>query len=221
MGILTEVSGLPLRSADDLIAATSDTGVFVLYSGMLKRGAARLSKIANDLRLLSSGPSGGLGEIHLPKRQPGSSIMPGKVNPVIPEAINSIAFRVFGCDATVTFAAEAGQLQLNAFEPVIIWSLHEAASLLTRGADILREYCVDGIVADPSRCVRNLAQSTALAAELVPHIGYGRAAEIALHAQTSGDLAASVRLLAPDWSDFIAQRAAFDFASGQVERPIG
>jgi aspartate ammonia-lyase len=209
---LAEVTGLPVRAADDLIAATSDTGVFVLYSGMLKRVAAKMSKIASDLRLLSSGPCGGMGEIHLPKRQPGSSIMPGKVNPVIPEAINCLAFRVFGCDAAVTFAAEAGQLQLNAFEPVIIWSLHEAATLLTRGADALRLHCVDGIVADSVRCGRNLAQSTALAAELVPHLGYARAAEIAQHAQESGDLIASVRLLAPEWSEFIAQKASADFA---------
>lgn len=209
---LAEVTGLPVRAADDLIAATSDTGVFVLYSGMLKRVAAKMSKIASDLRLLSSGPRGGMGEIHLPKRQPGSSIMPGKVNPVIPEAINCLAFRVFGCDAAVTFAAEAGQLQLNAFEPVIIWSLHEAATLLTRGADALRLHCVDGIVADSARCGRNLAQSTALAAELVPHLGYARAAEVAQYAQESGDLIASVRLLAPEWSEFIAQKASADFA---------
>jgi len=107
---------------------------------------------------------------------------------------------------------EAGQLQLNAFEPGIIWSLHEAATLLTRGADALRLHCVDGIVADSVRCGRNLAQSTALAAELVPHLGYARAAEIAQYAQESGDLIASVRLRAPEWSEFIAQKASADFA---------
>lgn len=119
-------------------------GAFVLYSGMLKRVAAKLSKISNDLRLLSSGPRGGFAEIHLPQR-PGSSIMPGKVNPVIPEALNQIAFRVFGLDTTITFAAEGGQLQLNAFEPVIIWSIHEAVELLLAGIRMLETNCLEGL----------------------------------------------------------------------------
>ena len=127
VAVLGEVTGLPVVRAANLVEATWDMGAFVLYSGMLKRLATKLSKIANDLRLLSNGPAGGIGEIRLPKRQPGSSIMPGKVNPVIPEAVNAAAFRVFGLDLTVTFAAEAGQLQLNAFEPVICWSIHESA----------------------------------------------------------------------------------------------
>lgn len=200
---LREVTGLPLVIADNLVEASWDTGAFVLYSGMLKRIASKLSKIANDLRLLSSGPRGGLGEIHLPKRQPGSSIMPGKVNPVIPEAMNCIAFRVFGLDTTVTFAAEAGQLQLNAFEPVILWSLHDAATMLTRGIDMLIERCIDGIEADPERCARNLRESTALATELVPHIGYARAAEVAKLAQRTGDLIAAIAALEPEMIGFV------------------
>jgi aspartate ammonia-lyase len=195
---LAETVGLPITIAPNLIEATWDMGAFVLYSGLLKRIAAKLSKISNDLRLLSSGPSGGFGEIALPKRQPGSSIMPGKVNPVIPEAMSAIAYRVFGLDLTITFAAEAGQLQLNPFEPVICWSIHEAVTLLTRGMDMLAEHCVSGIEAVESRCRDNLLRSTALATELVPRIGYARAAAVAMHAQQHGDLATSVALLEPE-----------------------
>ncbi len=194
---LAEVTGLEVSAASNLIEATWDMGAFVLYSGMLKRLATKLSKISNDLRLLSSGPVGGLGEIELPKRQPGSSIMPGKVNPVIPEAMNAIAFRVIGLDLTVTFAAEAGQLQLNAFEPLICWSLHEAVSLLTRGMDMMRENCVVGIEPRRERCRANLESSTAIAAELVPLIGYARAAAVAAHAQRNGNLLCAVETLEP------------------------
>ena len=201
---LAEIAGLAVGAAPNLIEATWDMGAFVLYSGMLKRLATKLSKISNDLRLLSSGPAGGLGEIRLPKRQPGSSIMPGKVNPVIPEAMNAIAFRVIGLDLTVTFAAEAGQLQLNAFEPVICWSLYEAATLLTRGMDMLRENCVLGIEADQERCRANLESSTALAAELVPVVGYSRAATVAVHAQRCGNLLEAVETLEPELTDYVA-----------------
>ncbi|WP_221792164.1 aspartate ammonia-lyase [Aquisediminimonas sediminicola] len=203
---LADVTGLKVERAANLIEATWDMGAFVLYSGMLKRVASKLSKIANDLRLLSSGPSGGIGEIALPRRQPGSSIMPGKVNPVIPEAINGIAFRVFGLDLTVTFAAEAGQLQLNAFEPIICWSIHEAAQLLVHGMDMLVDHCVTGIEALEPRCHANLMHSTALATELVPLIGYARAARVAADAQQRGDLLAAVRALEPEFEDFIQQQ---------------
>jgi aspartate ammonia-lyase len=195
---LARTTGLPLTTAPNLLEATWDMGAFVLYSGILKRLATKLSKISNDLRLLSSGPAGGIGEIALPKRQPGSSIMPGKVNPVIPEAVNAIAFRVIGLDLTVTFAAEAGQLQLNAFEPVICWSLYEAATLLTRGMDMLRENCVLGIEAHAERCRANLESSTALATELVPLIGYARAAAVATRAQTHGNLLDAIEALEPE-----------------------
>lgn len=205
---LAEVTGLEVRRAPNLIEATWDMGAFVLYSGMLKRLATKLSKISNDLRLLSSGPVGGVGEIELPKRQPGSSIMPGKVNPVIPEAMNAIAFRVIGLDLTVTFAAEAGQLQLNAFEPVICWSLYEAATLLTRGMDMMRENCVIGIEPHTERCRANLENSTAIAAELVPLIGYARAAAVAVHAQRSGNLLCAVEALEPGLVAPLAQMRA-------------
>lgn len=208
VGALADETGLALVRAQNLVEASWDTGAFVLYGGMLKRIAAKLSKIANDLRLLSSGPVGGIGEIRLPDRQPGSSLMPGKVNPVIPEAVNAIAFRVFGLDTSITFAAEAGQLQLNAFEPIIIWSLHEAVDLLTHGIDMLIENCVNGITADPDRCVANLTASTALATELVPLIGYATAARIAQAARLNGDLAAAVDEIAPEHSDFVRARIA-------------
>jgi aspartate ammonia-lyase len=204
---LAEVTGLDVAIALNLIEATWDMGAFVLYSGLLKRLATKLSKISNDLRLLSSGPVGGIGEIELPKQQPGSSIMPGKVNPVIPEAMNAIAFRVFGLDLTVTFAAEAGQLQLNAFEPVIYWSIHEASTLLVRGMDMLREQCVSGISADGDRCRANLMRSTALATELVPIIGYARAAAVASYAQKHGSLVEAVRALEPEVAVFIERLA--------------
>lgn len=203
---LALVTGYPVTQAANLVEATWDMGAFLLYSGMLKRVAAKLSKIANDLRLLSSGPAGGIGEIALPRRQPGSSIMPGKVNPVIPEAVNAAAFRVFGLDLTVTFAAEGGQLQLNPFEPVIYWSIHDAATLLVNAMDMLTDHCVAGIEACAERCHANLLHSTALATELVPRIGYARAAAVAARAQESGGLLAAVEALEPAETDYIRLR---------------
>lgn len=195
---LAEVTGKPVVPAANLIEATWDMGAFVLYSGMLKRVAAKLCKIANDLRLLSSGPFGGIGEIRLPARQPGSSLMPGKVNPVIPEAVNAAAFRVFGLDVTVGFAAQAGQLQLNAFEPLIFWSIHEAVHLLANAMETLARECVAGIAADETRCRENVTRSTAFATELVPLIGYARAAAVARRAQDCGSLDVALRELEPD-----------------------
>ena len=174
---LAAITGLPLVPCADLIESSWDTGAFVLFSGLLKRTATKLSKIANDLRLLSSGPRGGLGEISLPAMQPGSSIMPGKVNPVIPEMVNQIAFQVIGADLMVTLAAEAGQLQLNAFEPVIAYNLLTSITLLTRGATALATLCVAGITANPDRCRDHLDRSTARITAMVPEIGYARAAE--------------------------------------------
>jgi aspartate ammonia-lyase len=176
---LARITDLPLVRATDLVEASWDTGAFVLFSGFLKRIAVKQSKIANDLRLLSSGPRGGLGEIMLPAMQPGSSIMPGKVNPVIPEMINQIAFQVIGADLAVTFAAEAGQLQLNAFEPVIAFNLLTSIGLLTRGIKRLAVGCVSGAVANRENCQRHLDQSTARLTALVPELGYSKAAEIA------------------------------------------
>lgn len=177
---------LPVTAAKDLYEASWDMGDFVLYSGLLKRLAAKLSKIANDLRLLASGPRGGLGELILPARQAGSSLMPGKVNPVIPEALNQIAFRIFGLDTSITFAAESGQLQLNAFEPLIYSSIHEAVTLLTAAIEMFRENCVEGLKANAAECRAKLDASVARATEASETLGYDRAASIARHALQSG-----------------------------------
>lgn len=175
---LGEVTGYPLTSARDLVEATSDTGVFVLASGLLKRTAVKLSKIGSDLRLLSSGPQAGLQEIALPPVQAGSSIMPGKVNPVVPEAVNQAAFLVVGADASVTMAAEAGQLQLNAFGPVIAACLLDSADLLARTADVLADRCVSGIRADGEALTARTRGSLAAATGLTPLLGYARTAEL-------------------------------------------
>ena len=183
---LSEVSGVKFIMSPNLVEATQDAGAFVQLSGVLKRIAVKLSKTCNDLRLLSSGPRAGIGEIQLPAVQAGSSIMPGKVNPVIPEVVNQIAFEVIGNDITVTMAAEAGQLQLNAFEPIIAHSLFEAIRHLTAGCRTLAERCVKGITANTERARRLLDESTALVTALNPHIGYARATEIAREVLTTG-----------------------------------
>ena len=176
---LSEISGVPLTPAADLIEATSDLGAFITFSGVLKRIAVKLSKICNDLRLLNSGPRAGFGEIRLPAVQAGSSIMPGKVNPVIPEVINQIAYQVIGNDLTVTFAAEAGQLQLNAMEPVIVLNIMQSMRMLTRGMDILRAKCIIGIEADREHCRALLENSLVMVTALNPYIGYAEAARVA------------------------------------------
>lgn len=176
---LAALTGLDMRTAPDLIEATSDAGVFMTLSGTLKRAAVKLSKICNDLRLLSSGPQVGFGEINLPARQAGSSIMPGKVNPVIPEAVNQVAFAVIGADATVTAAAEAGQLQLNAFEPIIASSILQSVVWLTNACRTLRVNCVDGITANVDRLRNQVEASVGVVTALTPFIGYSQAAIIA------------------------------------------
>jgi aspartate ammonia-lyase len=183
---LSEISGFAFIVSPNLVEATQDAGAFVQLSGVLKRIAVKLSKTCNDLRLLSSGPRAGIGEIHLPAVQAGSSIMPGKVNPVIPEVVNQIAFEVIGNDITVTMAAEAGQLQLNAFEPIIAHSLFKSIAHLAAGCRTLAERCVRGIRADPVRARRLLDESTALVTALNPVIGYARASEVAQEALRSG-----------------------------------
>ncbi|UWU25914.1 aspartate ammonia-lyase (plasmid) [Rhizobium sp. CB3060] len=175
---LSRVSGVQVVPARNLIEATSDTGGFVSFSGVLKRIAVKLTKICNDLRLLSSGPRGGFGEIRLPPVQAGSSIMPGKVNPVIPEMMNQIGFQVIGNDLTVTMAASAGQLQLNAMEPVIVLNILQSMRMLTRGMEILRVRCVEGIEVDVNRCKSLLDQSLVLATPLAVLIGYSKAAAL-------------------------------------------
>ncbi|MEX2155006.1 MAG: aspartate ammonia-lyase [Gemmatimonadaceae bacterium] len=183
---LARLTGLPLITAPDLIEATADTGAFVQLSGVLKRCAVKLSKICNDLRLLSSGPRAGLGEINLPALQPGSSIMPGKVNPVIPEVVNQVCFDVIGGDVTVTLAAEAGQLQLNVFEPVIAYRLLRSITTLCNACVVLRERCIEGITANPARMRQFVEQSIGIVTALVPSIGYERASAIAKEALESG-----------------------------------
>jgi aspartate ammonia-lyase len=183
---LSRITGIELITAPDLVEATSDTGVFVQLSGVLKRCAVKLSKICNDLRLLSSGPRAGLGEINLPPMQPGSSIMPGKVNPVIPEVVNQVCYDVIGGDTTVSMAAEAGQLQLNVFEPIIAYRLLTGMMILTRACDVLRVRCVMGITANPDRMRKFVEQSIGIVTALVPTLGYERATEIAKEALESG-----------------------------------
>lgn len=176
---LAELTDLPLVSGHDLIEATSDTGSFVQVSGVLKRAAVKVSKICNDLRLLSSGPQAGLGELRLPPRQAGSSIMPGKVNPVIPEVVNQVAFAVIGNDVTVTIAAEAGQLQLNAFEPIICNSLLQGIGWLTKSFETLSTHCIQGIEVNRDHVSAMSARSVGVVTALTPYLGYAAAAEIA------------------------------------------
>ena len=183
---LSRLTGLPLVSAVDLIEATQDCGAFVQLSGVLKRIAVKISKICNDLRLLSSGPRAGLNEINLPAVQAGSSIMPGKVNPVIPEVVNQVAFQVIGMDVTVTMAAEGGQLQLNAFEPVICYSLSSALWRLRTAMDVLAHRCVDGITANVDLLRREVESSIGLVTALNPFIGYAAATEVAKEALRTG-----------------------------------
>ena len=179
---LAEVSGVPLQPAADLIEATSDLGAFITFSGVLKRIAVKLSKMCNDLRLLNSGPRAGFGEIKLPAVQAGSSIMPGKVNPVIPEVVNQIAYQVIGNDLTITMAAEAGQLQLNAMEPVIVLNILQSMRMLMRGMVTLREKCIIGIEADRERCRELLEGSLVTVTAINPYVGYAEASRVASQA---------------------------------------
>ena len=176
---LKEITGFDIVIASNLVEATQDTGAFVMYSSAVKRLAVKLSKICNDLRLLSSGPRTGINEINLPPMQPGSSIMPGKVNPVIPEVVNQIAFKVIGNDLTVTMAAEAGQLELNVMEPVIVQSLFESIEMLKNGMRTLKYRCIDGITANAERCRELVAQSIGLVTALNPVLGYEVSTQIA------------------------------------------
>lgn len=183
---LCDITGYPIVLASDLVEATPDTGSYVIYSSALKRMAVKISKICNDLRILSSGPRAGFNEINLPAMQPGSSIMPGKVNPVIPEVMNQICYKVIGNDLTVTFAAEAGQLQLNVMEPVLCHSILESMQFLMRGMDTLRSKCVDGITANEDVCENMVLKSIGIVTALNPHIGYKNSTRIAKEALKSG-----------------------------------
>ena len=183
---LSRVSGLRLVQAGDLIDATQNLDGFVAVSGAVKTCAVNLSKMCNDLRLLSSGPRCGFGEINLPPKQNGSSIMPGKVNPVIPEVVNQVAFNIMGNDLTITMAAEAGQMELNAFEPIIFWNLTHAVEFLTYAVNTLVDNCIVGITANRERCKSMVDNSVGIITALCPHIGYSAAAAIAKEAIRTG-----------------------------------
>ena len=183
---LAQLSGFPIISAPNLVEATPDTGSYVIYSSAMKRLAVKLSKICNDLRLLSSGPRAGFFEINLPPMQPGSSIMPGKVNPVIPEVVNQVCYKVIGNDLTVTFASEAGQLQLNVMEPVLSHAIMESNIFLGNALDTLREKCIDGITANKEVCLNMVKHSIGIVTALNPHIGYKNSTEIAKEALETG-----------------------------------
>lgn len=183
---LREITGWPIKLASDLVAATSDTSCMVGYSQAMKRVATKINKICDDLRLLSSGPRCGLGEINLPAAQPGSSIMPGKVNPVIAEVANQVAYKVLGNDACVTMCSQAAQLELNAMEPVMAQCCFESADLLMNGFDVLRTRCVDGITANAEHCKTQVRNSISIITALNPVIGYKNSTKIAKEAAATG-----------------------------------
>lgn len=189
---LAELSGMELVQAFDLIDATQNLDSFVAVSGAVKACAVTLSKIANDLRLMSSGPRAGFAEINLPARQNGSSIMPGKVNPVIPEVVNQVAFNIIGNDVTITMAAEAGQLELNAFEPIIFYCMFQSIDTLSYAVQTFVDNCITGITANESRCRYLVENSVGIITAICPHVGYQKAAEIAKTAMKTGE---SVRSL--------------------------
>jgi aspartate ammonia-lyase len=199
---LADITGLPIHLAPDLIEATQDTQAYVLYSSCMKSLAIKLSKVCNDLRLLSSGPRCGFREINLPAKQPGSSIMPGKVNPVIPEVVNQVCFRVIGSDLTVSMAAEAGQLQLNVMEPVIAACIFEAQTMFVNAARTLRVHCVEGITANADVCRHYVEHSIGTVTALNTVIGYDRATQLAAEAMRTGrgilELVREQRLLTED-----------------------
>lgn len=183
---LCEISGIPVQTSPNLVEATWDTGCYVQISGALKRTATKVSKICNDLRLLSSGPRTGFNEINLPKLQPGSSIMPGKVNPVLPEMVNQICFDIMGKDVTISIASEAGQLELNVMEPIMALCLFNGINRLGKGLRALRDRCVNGITPNTERCRRLVERSIGIVTALLPYIGYEQAAAIAKEALESG-----------------------------------
>ena len=184
---LKELTGWDIKLSDDLVGATSDTSCLVGYSSAMRRVAVKMNKICNDLRLLASGPRCGLGEINLPAMQPGSSIMPGKVNPVIPEVVNQVAFNIIGNDMTITMAAEAGQLELNAFEPIIFYCMFQSIDTLAYAVQTFVENCVKGITANETRCRYLVENSVGIITAICPHVGYQKAADIAKKAMKTGE----------------------------------
>lgn len=184
---LSKVTGLELVQCENLVDGTQNLDTFAAVSGVLKVCAINLSKISNDLRLLSSGPRTGIGEINLPAKQNGSSIMPGKVNPVIPEVVSQVAFNIIGNDMTITMAAEAGQLELNAFEPVLYYNLFESIETLTNGVKTFIENCINGITANEKRCKDLVENSVGIVTAICPHVGYKNSAQIAKTAIKTGE----------------------------------
>lgn len=206
---LRRITGLEVVLASNLVEATQDTGAFIMYSSAVKRLAVKLSKICNDLRLLSSGPRTGINEINLPPMQPGSSIMPGKVNPVIPEVVNQIAFKVIGNDLTVTLAVEAGQLELNVFEPIIVQSIFDSIEILKNGMNTLKNRCIDGITANAERCRQMVYNSIGLVTALNPFLGYEQSTLLAKEALVTNrsvyDLVLEKKLLSKEQLDKILE----------------
>ncbi len=206
---LQQITNLDIVLAGNLIEATPDTGSYVMYSSALKRLAVKLSKICNDLRLMSAGPRCGLNEINLPKMQPGSSIMPGKVNPVIPEVVNQVAFKVIGNDLTVTFAAEAGQLQLNVMEPVLVRSILESMEMLEKAMDVLKDKCITGITANEEHCREMVLNSIGIVTALNPTLGYEASSALAKEALANNrsvyDLVLEKNLLTKEMLDELLQ----------------
>lgn len=183
---LSEISGYPIKTTENLVDGTQNTDVYVALSSALKTCMTSTSKVANDLRLMSSGPKAGLAEINLPPRQPGSSIMPGKVNPVMAEVVNQVAFRVIGNDVTVTLASEAGQFELNVMEPVLVYSLLESIKIMTNVLDVFNRYCIKGITANKETMEEYVNRSVGIITAINPHIGYEQASSIAKEALTTG-----------------------------------
>jgi aspartate ammonia-lyase len=198
---LSRFTGIPLRTAENRFRVTQSMGDVLAYSSAMRRLAVELAKVASDLRLLSMGPRAGLSEIALPAVQPGSSIMPGKVNPSIPEMVNQVCFQVIGCDMTICTAAEAGQLELNVMMPVIAWNALHASTILRNAMAALTTRCVEGIVADAERCRELMDRSTAVATALSPYIGYAKTAEVAKESVKTGrsirDIVLERQLMAP------------------------
>jgi aspartate ammonia-lyase len=199
---ISSVTGLEFLQADDLVDATQNLDSFVYVSGIVKSCAVTLSKISNDIRLMSSGPRTGLGEINIPAMQNGSSIMPGKVNPVMPEVMSQIAFNIIGNDTTITLAAEAGQLELNAFEPVLFYRLFESLDTLRNGVEVFRTKCIEGITVNANRCRDDIERSIGIVTALCPYIGYTESARIAKKALKEGrnvrDLLIEENVLSPE-----------------------
>jgi aspartate ammonia-lyase len=202
---LRRYTGLPLRPADNLFRVTQSMGDILAYSGAMRRLAVELGKVASDLRLLSMGPRAGLAEVTLPSVQPGSSIMPGKINPSVPEMVNQVCFQVIGCDTTVLLAADAGQLELNVMMPVIAWNALHSATILTEAMTVFRTRCIEGLTANQARARELLDRSTATATALSPYLGYAVTAEIAKESVRTGrpvrDLVLERKLLDVDQLD--------------------